>query len=374
MANALTEIFGFAHTQSDDVQAKQTKKQFLANISKLLKTETVVIADRNNHQRLHRRDVADAAANKALTNHRVRKIALAFTVSKVAGNLVHNTCADRIAHRGERHQSLRADTETMAHEAVLSKFLTEFETFDPVMNGDSDGRYDDVIEVDPCLEAKPMLDLIVQRLTELMPDLVVPASKAMDAALEKALSYDPAIRKESKLGVGEVRYYAISVEADLCTLLERHFSNVADHLYHQLKSEGRIERRPHITLVHHKEVEGGDAEAKTTWHNAQQLSKRFGADAVVMQVQLGPRIAWNERVMAIEAHLVDPPDDVQGILRHRSTFHITIGTANREIPAVEGKWITQAMLAGQNKTEDGLAVISASVGSYVFQGRVRGMN
>lgn len=376
MANALTSIFGFAHTQSDDVQAKQTKKLFLANVTKLLKTEPVVIADRNNHLQQHRRDLSDAASNKSLKDHRVRRVALVFNINKLPGNLVHRVCSDRIVRRGDRHQSLRADVDSRSHEMILEKFLHDHEPFDEVMNGDSDGRYDEMIEVDPTFEAPEMLDFITERLLEVLPGLEKPDPATTQKALTKALGYDPSIRKESKTDPVKFRYYGISVESDLLTFLESHFENVPQSLYHHLKAEGRVERRPHITLVHHKEVDSGDAEAQQTWTKAQELSKRWGADVKPVHVQLGPKIAWNERVMAIEAHLVDDPpaEELQGVLRHRSSFHITVGTRDREIPAVEGKWLIQAMHQGKDKTEDGLEVHVARVGTIVAEGRIKGMS
>lgn len=47
MANALTALFPmFGHTQSDDVKAKKTAPTFQKNITDLLKSKDVVIADR----------------------------------------------------------------------------------------------------------------------------------------------------------------------------------------------------------------------------------------------------------------------------------------------------------------------------------------
>lgn len=43
---ALSKLFGFGHTQSDDVTTKRSAAGFLTNISKLLKTHNVVYADR----------------------------------------------------------------------------------------------------------------------------------------------------------------------------------------------------------------------------------------------------------------------------------------------------------------------------------------
>lgn len=46
VAVALSHLFGFGHTQSDDVKAKKPAPIFLRNVSNLLKTHDVVIADK----------------------------------------------------------------------------------------------------------------------------------------------------------------------------------------------------------------------------------------------------------------------------------------------------------------------------------------
>lgn len=46
MSVALARIFGFGHTQSDDVIAKKPATQFLKNVKELLKTKDIVIADK----------------------------------------------------------------------------------------------------------------------------------------------------------------------------------------------------------------------------------------------------------------------------------------------------------------------------------------
>lgn len=43
---ALAHIFGFGHTQSDDVQAKKPAPVFIRNVTKLLEKKDVVIADK----------------------------------------------------------------------------------------------------------------------------------------------------------------------------------------------------------------------------------------------------------------------------------------------------------------------------------------
>ena len=46
MAVALSKIFGFGHTQSDDIHAKKAAPLFTKKVVKLLKDYDVVIADK----------------------------------------------------------------------------------------------------------------------------------------------------------------------------------------------------------------------------------------------------------------------------------------------------------------------------------------
>ena len=43
---ALEHLFGFGHTQSDDVKSKKAGPQFIKNVNALLKKHDVVIADK----------------------------------------------------------------------------------------------------------------------------------------------------------------------------------------------------------------------------------------------------------------------------------------------------------------------------------------
>ena len=43
---ALSHLFGFGHTQSDDVTVKKAAPAFLKNVAGLLKNHDVVIADK----------------------------------------------------------------------------------------------------------------------------------------------------------------------------------------------------------------------------------------------------------------------------------------------------------------------------------------
>ncbi|KAJ3493588.1 hypothetical protein NLJ89_g10983 [Agrocybe chaxingu] len=65
VAVALAQIFGFGHTQSDDVHAKKAAPVFIKNVVNLLSSHDVVIADKNNHLRQHRQALRDATKTSA---------------------------------------------------------------------------------------------------------------------------------------------------------------------------------------------------------------------------------------------------------------------------------------------------------------------
>ena len=46
MSVALSHLFGFGHTQSDDIQAKKPAPIFINKVTNLLKKHDVVIADK----------------------------------------------------------------------------------------------------------------------------------------------------------------------------------------------------------------------------------------------------------------------------------------------------------------------------------------
>ncbi len=137
IAVALAELFQFGHTQSDDVRAKKRGPAFIQNVKKLLRSHDVVIADKNNHLRMHRRALRDAVKGM---HPPVRLLALYWSLDQPHAK-THRICADRILARGTNHQTLHGDEKGKAHESVLWQFLR---TTEPL----ADGEADTVIEMD----------------------------------------------------------------------------------------------------------------------------------------------------------------------------------------------------------------------------------
>ncbi|EPQ29650.1 uncharacterized protein PFL1_02870 [Pseudozyma flocculosa PF-1] len=301
LAVALSELFGFAHVQSDDFKGK---KGFLASVDKELQAHDVVFADKNNHLFQQRDELIELMQKRSDPNQvvkppskkkkgkgggedeasaappaipRIRTVAVAWQLDALPLNALHRICSDRILARGDNHQTLRADTTGAAG-------TRDHETFDETI----------WLGVDEGLEAS--LRRIVKGLCPML-GLPMPDDARIEAALAKAVEYKPAVKRETKSekksagGAGDkdavegtggaeaeagavakagsgggggvkVRYYGIAVELDLHAVLGKLFDEgqssdasseaIASgrEFFHQLRQEKRITLRPHITLVH----------------------------------------------------------------------------------------------------------------------------
>jgi len=132
---ALAELFQFGHTQSDDFRGN--KRAFLQSVKKLLQSHDVVIADKNNHLHMHRRELRDTVKD---TRPPVRLLALHWSLDQPHAE-IHRICAARILGRGANHQSLHGDERGKKHEGILWQFLRSTERL-------TDGEADSVVEMD----------------------------------------------------------------------------------------------------------------------------------------------------------------------------------------------------------------------------------
>ncbi|KAF7364146.1 tRNA ligase [Mycena sanguinolenta] len=403
---ALTHIFGFGHTQSDDVRAKKPAPIFLKNVTTLLKTLDVVIADKNNHIKLHRTTLRNAVADRSPP---VRLLALnwSFDSGDAERASVHAQCAARIIARGANHQSLRPDAPgddrdgeeedeggKKGHEQVLWMFIHQTEPLVPT-------EVDDVVEM---VLDEPLEDAVRRAVRGVRDVLGLPEpdEEKVKEGIEKAKGYVVAGAEsdasESSGGKGKdakgkgkekaqpeptkkktkpPRYFGLLPDVELETLLS---SPVAQEpkgtaFLEHLTKEDRLATRPHITIVHSKALE--EPGAQDLWARCAELNKGDG-EAPVFACVLG-HVVWNDRVMAVTVD--DVRLEAEGGAEQagaefvsklpeelRKRMHITVGTWNSSIPAVEGKVLAEAWRAG--KTDDIKAV---SLGGVVVKARLRGL-
>ncbi|TFY66796.1 hypothetical protein EVG20_g4297 [Dentipellis fragilis] len=352
---ALAHLFGFVHTQSDDVHAKKAGPAFIRNVTNLLKDHDIVIADKNNHLIQHRQALRDATRSM---RPRVRLLALNWALDRPAAT-IHRICADRILARGEYHQTLRADGPAGAHEEVLWQFIRGAE---PLSAGEADA----VIEMD--IE-ETLEDAVARAAGEIerVLGLPKPSREKMGEALALARAYKPEARKGDKKGEAKKekapsapRFFGILAEVDLeralAPTLEGEGKAVpkqAKELWEHLKKESRLARRPHITLVHSKSL----PEELPLWERCNTL---HGLEAPpLFKFRLGHLVA-NERIMAaaVEDIDVDLQDDEDGQVGRefaatlgkevRDRLHITVGTRSSDVNPVEAKALVEEWRKGRH--------------------------
>ena len=388
---ALEHLFGFGHTQSDDVKSKKPAIQFIKNVQALLKKNDVVIADkcvnhpwpihlsdnwnRNNHLRQHRTALRDAVRGY---NPPVRLLALNWAFEQPLST-IHLICSERVYDRGEKHQTLHADAHGKSHEDVLWKFIEQRQELE-------EHEVDEVIEMDINEDLDHALGRAVNGCVRIL-GLEKPDQEKVGLALAAARGYGPTEkregkkekeRKEGKEKKGKPpRYYGFVPEVDLLELLNPVFSSPGDgdvadgkRLFINLKKNGRITKQPHITIVHSKAL---DSEwAQPVWDRCSELS--LSSTPSTFQFTLGS-VVWNDLVMAITVDEVVPVsgDDEAGksfvdqlpqeVLRK---LHITVGTANNDIPPVEARTLVEDWRNGKHTRLVQLSNIPT-------EGRIRGL-
>ncbi|KAJ7434866.1 RNA ligase-domain-containing protein [Mycena latifolia] len=373
IAVALSHIFGFGHTQSDDVHAKKAAPVFLKNVQDLLKTHDVVIADKNNHLTQHRTALRTATA---ALRPPVRLLALHWPLDEQPRATVHRICADRVQQRGENHQTLRADAQR-THEDVLWQFLGAAQPLAP-------DEVDAVVEMD----LEEGLEAAVRRAVDAcvrILKLEAPSPERVEEALERVRGYAPRVKKpDASAGKAKAnpapRYFALLPEVALEGLLEPVLAAVP--FWGALKAAGRVAARPHVTLVHKNALggEAADAEAaaaRELWARCEALDE--GTRPPLFRFALG-HVVWNERVMTVTVDALEVAEEggaggagaeFVGTLPEeaRGRLHITVGTRDANVPPVEGKTLVQAW----RQTGDIGEVQSIALGGVLATGRVKGL-
>ncbi|KAF8893696.1 RNA ligase-domain-containing protein [Gymnopilus junonius] len=377
---ALSHIFGFGHTQSDDVHVKKAAPVFIKNVIELLDKNDVVIADKNNHLIQHRKSLRDATAGRY--SQPVRLLALNWSLDKPPA-MIHRICGDRVEQRGENHQTLRADT-SKSHEDVIWMFINNTEEL-------TASEVDDIIE----MEVEEDLEQAVRRAVKGVAkalELEMPSEEKIQEGIEAVGWYEPKTKKpdekkkETKKGkvagsASGARYFGLLPEVDLIELLdERMQKDDVDEgmrqLWAKLKEGGRVTKRPHVTIVHKNSMET----EKPLWDRCAALHAVTPAPPL-FKGKL-KTVLCNDRVMALTAEdfvLVQGSANGQNQegadfvskLAHevRQRLHITVGTKAADIPAVEAKALVEGYRKG---VEDGVKVLQLE--GVEFKGRVKGMN
>ncbi|SCZ97600.1 BZ3500_MvSof-1268-A1-R1_Chr4-3g07285 [Microbotryum saponariae] len=387
---ALSDLFGFAHIQSDDFHMKKSGPHFLKAVKAALQADQVVYADKNNHQIKLRSDLSSLALSLS-PSHKVQTIALLYSIDSptLQRDKLHALCSSRIVERGDRHQTLRAG---LLHEAAIWQFLGQWEAFDPVLNP-GDGAFDVVVQ----MKAEWGREEAIREVVKALKRVGVPGCKELAGegevdegklkkAVERGMTWEPKIKKavdevkvkKEKIAVRKTkeanlppRYFGVAFKVELEGLVEKAFEGREVEVWTELKRVKRVELNPHITLVHEKEVqlvEGGNpemtAEKKKHWERfANHLKgKEEDDEALKVKVVLGPKIVWDSRVLSVQVSSIVPSSteakdgsvlDLDGCLGKDPVAHLTVGTIRSDVRPVEGKWILDGWIEGEKQTKEG---------------------
>ncbi|KAH7338320.1 RNA ligase-domain-containing protein [Rhizoctonia solani] len=293
VALALQHIYGFGHTQSDDVKQKRTGPQFAKNVVELFEKHTVVFADRNNHIRHLRDSLKEEFKEKYGDKGHI--IALQWVFNDSPRN-ISEICASRIEDRGENHQSLHADRQD-THRAVISQFFGSFEEVEAE-------EVDDIID----MEYPDSLEQAVKRaISGIAPilDLKIPDDHKIDEACAVARSYTVKSMAGKKAKPKPPRYFALVPHIDVDKLIGKQFegNHVPDSgkkMWNNLLNGQRVVDRPHVTLIHVKEKE----DSLALWERCLALQKSAGEIEPSFKITFD-HVVWNGNVMALSVSKVE---------------------------------------------------------------------
>ncbi|WWC70864.1 uncharacterized protein I206_104816 [Kwoniella pini CBS 10737] len=416
MGVALSKLFGFGHTQSDDVTTKRTAPTFIKNITALLQKEDIVYADRNNHIPKHYEELAAITSSKAMQKYDVRLIGIVWDISSQPYHRLLRICSERVVSRGDNHQTLRPDpTVDAEHEAVVGQFLRNFTSPDPAL-------FDNLIDVQVLHSPKEALVKIANGLVPLV-DLPKPSEEDLENALDYAVEYKINTPYHAIAKVGKpIRYFGLAPEIDLNEIVENIIQVIQDDsiktsaqsIFEEIKNQNRITAKPHITLSHEKNVSIEAEELannnknqnqigtqKKLWDRCRKLAEMKFSILFKFDIK---HLIWDNRIMTLSIKNLQPilnennsidqqkekkenenedelglnnvlPEDVKNLL------HITVGTKNEEISAFESRGLMNVLNSfnGGDKgeideiVEGGGKVRWIKIEGVQGEGRVKGM-
>ncbi|OAX33523.1 hypothetical protein K503DRAFT_804308 [Rhizopogon vinicolor AM-OR11-026] len=368
---ALASLFSFGHTQSDDVQGKKSAPTFIRNVVNLLKNHDVVIADKNNHLRQHRESLREAVAKM---DPPVRLLALNWALDQPQAT-IHRICGDRVFSRGDKHQTLRADTLAKSHEDVIWQFIRSSEDL-------ADSEVDASIEMNLEDDLEQAVKRAVAGCVSIL-GLRQPSAEEIDEAVLKARNYAPQTKKpdnkksKKKDEQPTPRYFGLLPEVDLHAVIEKRMEEAeakgGKAFWNALVTENRVTQRPHVTFVHKNSLPG----AVELWERCAKLHSMVSPPFFTFA--LG-HLVWNERVLAVTVDDFELGGSADGGQEGsefvstlseevRKSLHITVGTDKDGISPFEAKALVEEWRSGKRSGVDLLDLEGVTA-----RGRIKGLS
>jgi tRNA ligase len=429
LALALVKLFGWGHYQNDNVKAKKGRGQIFADtISALLITNPVVIADRNNHQK-RERDQIITDISKTVPD--ARFVALHYVHERSNYDNIRDATRKRVLDRGDNHQTIQAGSKGSGEIIeIMEGFMHRFQPVDP--SDGPDDYFDLVINLDPTVESRENLEVIIGKMFETYPALFegrdMPTDTDMDEAIHWAMNdYTPDFKMDlsrngnkQNLNSNQIRqnmqrhennngqkqsqqeakakkaprmeYFSVRLNnARVGSILDALFADKdanTSRMYKQLKQARRVQNEFHVTLMHRASA----ADNQPYWDKLNKLheaSQQTNAASGSWEPELGKcsvhmeRLIWDDRIMCFVIRLNGSStlqiNGEQGTTTEELVFesanpvaHITVGTASPNIKPKESNDLLQRWLNEGSGGETGIGELAVK-GNVVLEGSVRGV-
>jgi tRNA ligase len=429
LALALVKLFGWGHYQNDNVKAKKGRGQIFADtISSLLITNPVVIADRNNHQK-RERDQIITDISKTVTD--ARFVALHYVHERSNYDNIRDATRKRVLDRGDNHQTIQAGSKGSGEIIeIMEGFMHRFQPVDP--SDGPDDYFDLVINLDPTVESRENLEVIISKMFETYPALFegrdMPTDTDMDEAIHWAMNdYTPDFKMDlsrngnkQNLNSNQIRqnmqrhennngqkqsqqelkakkaprmeYFSVRLNnARVGSILDALFADKdanTSRMYKQLKQARRVQSEFHVTLMHRASA----SDNQPYWDKLiklHEVSQQTNAASGSWEPELGKcsvhmeRLIWDDRIMCFVIRLngssTIQANGEQGTTTEEVVFesvnpvaHITVGTASPNIKPKESNDLLQRWLNEGSGGETGIGELAVK-GNVVLEGSVRGV-
>ncbi|KAG5519483.1 hypothetical protein PMAC_002110 [Pneumocystis sp. 'macacae'] len=335
LALALSSLFGFGHIQNDNIVGKKTKiHKFATKIAEALMHYNVVVADKNNHKFIERKELIHLVSELspdtrfiALYYYHYDKDISPF-LKKQELNKVLKVTQDRVLARGNNHQTIDASPNKIkAVLGIMNGFLSRFEPLD--RSKEPDSLFEDVIVLDPTKDTRYNLEIVVNKLYEIIPRYIteIPTSSQMDHAIFSALNdYCPGILPSLSCFSRVPEYFAIVLKDNLALYIEEIMRMQTEEkrmFWEHLKSLSRVQHTFHVTLIHISEK----LKYSEIWNS---YLSRIDNHGVICQASVEfTHLVWNSRIMALAAKIID--SQKKKLISVNPYPHATIGTENKTI-------------------------------------------
>ena len=321
----LKELFpNWSMISNDDIpKGKNGATQFVKRGLELLKTHSVVIMDRNNHQIRERQQLFETF-NKLSQDYlqpeeNLQFVALNFIPSGVDISKVRSVTMERVMERGDNHQSIKAHSDSNLAQKIMNGFLSRFQPID--VNG-VDSSFDLVIDLNPLDPEGSIKNAItvLKRLQEKYPLLVdtIPPIEDFRRAYAKAREFKTTLDK-FKVET-PVMYYSLDIPmGPVIRAIESSVPN--DCTYWTLKAQGLIQKEFHVTCAHIAQRK----KFSKQWKLYGQVKGDVRASITLS------RIIWNKDIVTVLVEDVKFKDHDE--LQVLNEFpHITIGCSDNVKP------------------------------------------